>query len=170
MSSPPVQTGPEYEVSINQAAVISIMKQLQFAKDRAAEGEYMAALASADYAWALLPNSVRSKVGDRPSKRYYDLADKYTYPVDVWRKANPDAYRLSDDQVKKDIRKNAFDNAELSIWTIVTDVTVQYITELDAQGLYIERGGTRIPTGNLNVSKQPPTSKVPPSLPRESNT
>jgi hypothetical protein len=73
MSGQPRQPNEGYDsgVSINQQAVISIMAQLQYAKDQTNRGEFTQALGTLDYAWALLPNSIRKKCGERPSGEYW---------------------------------------------------------------------------------------------------
>jgi hypothetical protein len=80
------------------------------------------------------------------------------------------ARELDEEEARDEAEISARSSANRFVWQIITDASVLFITELDNQGLYIEKGSTRIPTNELQVTKQPPTSKVPASFPREATT
>jgi hypothetical protein len=113
---------------------------------------------------------VRSKVGERPSGRFWALVEeiKKQTTVEDYRKAHPDQAWWSDDTIRRNIKDVAYSSACNQLWNIVTEVSVDYITELDNQGLYIERSGGRIkPTSEKQANEQPPTKALQKTLARE---
>jgi hypothetical protein len=159
-----------YEVSINQTATLEILKQLKFAKDCFDEEQYSRALAALDFTRALLPPSIRKKVGEKSSDWYWEHVKAYkaTHSRDAWRKVNPEKMWYKDESVDREIEDDARDFMNGELRYHISKVTERYIDALDEANLYIQKpmGGLRA-TSHNQATEQPPLKKMDPTLPRE---
>jgi hypothetical protein len=160
MSEPP--TG--YDLALNQFALITCIKHLQGSKDALKLQRPQDALLELQFAWSLLPNSVRDKFPDPPTKAFRSKASQVPALEKKAAQKTPEA-------LVEELRDEKARDRELASLasSLVLELSVEYITELDRQGLYVQKERTGVEqTSRKKATEQPPTKGLPTTLPRGS--
>jgi hypothetical protein len=152
----------QYGVSLDKVALLSVVNGIQRAKDAILSGDMETAEEEMDLAWTLLPNSVRSKFPDAPSatieKRFAEETGTEAPPSTFLKLQSAFAYETERKRLRYKLAKK-----------MLKEFSLQFIMELDGQGLYVSKDNYRFPkpTGTEPPTQTPPAVKKYGNLSRE---
>lgn len=175
---------PNYDryISLNEYALVSIMRHLESATNLLVEGELSAAVSNLNYAWTISPEGVRKKMKQSPSIMIKERIKNQVPSAEEIKKHRQWLDSISEDAVtihstdegqfldEEGLRAKLYQESKIAeiVEGVLSELQLDVVQALEENGLYITKGGRKvIPTYELEPEKPLPTlNKLPASLPR----
>jgi len=149
-----------YEVTIDQVAVMGILKCVQNSEEAMATGNIDSSIVWLDSAWCRLPPATRGKLKSASA----EIIESYRVSVPSREDLKLDSAftSFSGEDINRHINKVKGNLAA----QLMTDYKARLITIMEDDGLYVKKGSGVTPTSERQATEAPPTKGLPTTMER----